>query len=463
MTKVVKFHKLGEPEVLKVEDWEAPELQKGEILMDVAAFALNREDILFFQGLHHTLPTLPSRLGSEGCGTIVAVGEGVERFAVGDRVLTTPFANVRYGMHGEQAIVRQEFLTLWPEELSAVEATSVWMQYLTAYYPLVAIGASQPGDFILVTAASSSAGIGAIEIAKDTGATVIATTRSGAKTDAILNAGAHHVIAMEKEDVAKRIIEITEGKGVRVIYDAVGGSLYDRYTDALAEDAIVFLYGLLDGEPAKVDVVKMVRKNAVIYPYSMFNEVRHPDRLEAGIAYILDRLKDGRLKPRIADEVFTRIRAQVDARIGKYVPGTIEKFASVHDNLRSMNPEDWSNAAHSCRRILKELADKLFPPQSEVRVKQAGNKTQPIKLGEEQYINRLITFVEEKSGSQRFREIVGSHLDFLGNRLDSICQGAHKGTHSTIIKMEEADRIVIYTYMILGDILYLIEDTSSSK
>ena len=165
----------------------------------------------------------------------------------------------------------------------------------------------------------------------------------------------------------------------------------------------------------------------------------------------------------IADEVFTRIRAQVDARIGKYVPGTIEKFASVHDNLRSMNPEDWSNAAHSCRRILKELADKLFPPQSEVRVKQAGNKTQPIKLGEEQYINRLITFVEEKSSSQRFQEIVGSHLDFLGNRLDSICQGAHKGTHSTIIKMEEADRIVIYTYMILGDILSLIEDTSSSK
>jgi len=165
----------------------------------------------------------------------------------------------------------------------------------------------------------------------------------------------------------------------------------------------------------------------------------------------------------IADEVFTRIRARVDACIGKYVPGTIKKFASVHDSLRSMNPEDWSNAAHSCRRILKELVDKLFSPQSEVRAKQVGNKTLPINLGEEQYINRLIAFVEEKSSSRRFQEIVGSYLDYLGNRLDGICQGAHKGTHSTSIKKEEADRIVIYTYMILGDILSLIENASGSK
>lgn len=305
MSKVVTFHELGGPDVLKIEEWEAPAPQKGEVLLDVAAFALNRADILFFQGLHYSLPTLPSRLGSEACGTIVAVGEGVDRFAVGDRVSTIPFANARYGVHGEQAIMHQDFLASWPEELSAVEATSIWMQYLTGYYPIVDIGKSQKGDFVLVTAASSSAGLGAIEIARDAGACVIATTRSGAKSDAILSAGAHHVIATEKENVAERIMEISGGKGVRVIYDAVGGSLYDRYTDALAEDAVVFLYGLLDGEPTKVDVVKMVRKNAVLYPYSMFNEVRHPDRLERGMAYILERLKDGRLKPRINERIFT--------------------------------------------------------------------------------------------------------------------------------------------------------------
>lgn len=312
MSKAVQFHEIGGPEVLKIEDWQAPELEKGEVVLDVAAFALNRADILFFQGMHYSLPTLPSRLGSEACGTIVAVGEGVDRFAMGDKVSTIPFANARYGMHGEQALMHQDFLAPWPEELSAIEATSIWMQYLTGYYPIVDIGKVGEGDFVLVTAASSSAGLGAIELANDAGACVIATTRSGAKSDAILAAGAHHVIATEKEDVAERIMEISDGKGVRVIYDAVGGSLYDRFTDALAEDAIVFLYGLLDGEQTRVDVVKMVRKNAILHPYSMFNEVRHPERLERGMAYILERLKDGRFKPRVDDQLFTMENA-IDA------------------------------------------------------------------------------------------------------------------------------------------------------
>ncbi|MEM8696406.1 MAG: zinc-dependent alcohol dehydrogenase family protein [Pseudomonadota bacterium] len=305
MSRAVQFHELGGPEVLKIEEWQAPALQKGEVLLDVAAFALNRADILFFQGLHYSLPTLPSRLGSEASGTVAAVGEGVDRFAVGDKVSTIPFANSRYGVHGEQAVMHQDFLAEWPEELSAIEATSIWMQYLTAYYPIMEIGQAGRGDFVLITAASSSAGLGAIEIARDAGAHIIATTRSGAKSDAILAAGAHHVIATEKEDVAERIMDISGDKGVRVIYDAVGGSLYDRYLDALAEDARIILYGLLDDEPTKVDVVKMVRKNAILHPYSMFNEVRHADRLERGMAYILERLKDGRLKPRINDQVFT--------------------------------------------------------------------------------------------------------------------------------------------------------------
>lgn len=305
MAKVMRFHQIGGPDVLQVEDWTPPPLKRGEVLFDVAAFALNRADVLFHQGLHYTLPDLPSRLGSEACGTVVAIGEGVERFRVGDKVSTIPFANTRYGVHGEQAVAREDFLGPWPEGLRAREATSVWMQYLTGYYPIVDIGKAKEGDYVLVSAASSSAGLGAIEIARDAGAIVIGTTRSGSKSKAILAAGAHHVIATQKENVAERILEISDGKGVRVIYDAVGGSLYDQYTDALAQDAIVFLYGLLDGEPAKVDVVKMVRKNAIIYPYSMFNEVRDPAKLERGMSYILRRLQDGRFTPRVDETLFT--------------------------------------------------------------------------------------------------------------------------------------------------------------
>lgn len=156
----------------------------------------------------------------------------------------------------------------------------------------------------------------------------------------------------------------------------------------------------------------------------------------------------------IAGDVFGDIRERVDADIGKTVPDAVRQFAAVHDNLASENPEDWSNAVHSCRRILQGLADALFPPTEEEHIIQIDGKEKKVKLGAEQYINRLIAFIEESSKSTRFEEIVGSHLRFLGDRLDSIFRAAQKGSHATVSK-EEADRYVIYTYLIVGDILTL--------
>lgn len=157
----------------------------------------------------------------------------------------------------------------------------------------------------------------------------------------------------------------------------------------------------------------------------------------------------------ISDDIFSRLRARVDSAVGKSVPESINKFSSVYNNLLSENPEDWSNAVHSCRRILKDLADSLFPPREDKVIKD-GNKSKVIKLGEENYINRLIAFIESKTSSEKFRTIVGSHLSFIGDRLDSIVESSHKGSHSTITTKEEADRYVIYTYLVVGDILSLL-------
>lgn len=162
----------------------------------------------------------------------------------------------------------------------------------------------------------------------------------------------------------------------------------------------------------------------------------------------------------IADDIFSRIRERVDSNIGKYVPDAVQRFSAIHDNLISENTEDWSNAVHSCRRILKDLADAIFPAQSKGRIKKTNGQQITIKLGEEEYINRIICFIEDHSSSDRFIHIVGSHLSFIGERLDSIVESAHKGTHTTIVSPEEADRYVIYTYMVVGDILSLLEDTS---
>lgn len=150
----------------------------------------------------------------------------------------------------------------------------------------------------------------------------------------------------------------------------------------------------------------------------------------------------------------------MDSSIGKYVPNAVQGISAIHDNLISENAKDWSNAVHSCRRILKDLADAIFPAQSKNRIKKTNGEQITIKLGEDEYINRLICFIEDHSSSNRFIHILGSHLSFIGERLDSIVESAHKGTHTTIVSPKEADRYVVYTYMIIGDILSLLEDIS---
>ncbi len=157
----------------------------------------------------------------------------------------------------------------------------------------------------------------------------------------------------------------------------------------------------------------------------------------------------------IADDIFSRLRTSVDDAIGDAVPKSVEKFASIYENLASDNPEDWANAVHSCRRILQDLADVLFPPQAD-RVVEINGKTKSIKLGVDNYINRLVAFVEDNAASERFEAIVGSNLSFLGDRLDAAFEAAQKGSHAQIATRSEADRYVVYTYMLVADLLSLV-------
>jgi len=161
----------------------------------------------------------------------------------------------------------------------------------------------------------------------------------------------------------------------------------------------------------------------------------------------------------IADDIFTRIRERVDDKIGRLLPSSVQKISAVYGSLLSENPENWANAVHSCRRILQDLADVLFPPTDKERTMEVEGKKRTIKLGNDQYINRIMAFIQDTSDSERFTDIVGSHLAFLGNRLDGIFKAAQKGSHNIIISREEADRYVVYTYLVVGDILTLYDTT----
>lgn len=152
----------------------------------------------------------------------------------------------------------------------------------------------------------------------------------------------------------------------------------------------------------------------------------------------------------ITEDIFSRQRLFVDKKLTEISPDAVRKFVSVHENLRSENNEDWANAVHSCRRILKDVADVLYPPKAEPVL--VNNKS--IKVGEDQVINRLIQYVDSKSESKRFEELVGSHLKYLGERLDSVYGAANKGSHAEV-SHEEAERYIIFTYLLIGDLLAL--------
>ena len=156
----------------------------------------------------------------------------------------------------------------------------------------------------------------------------------------------------------------------------------------------------------------------------------------------------------LANDVFGRIVSSIDSSIGSAVPDAVKKLTAVHENLMSDNPEDWANAVHSCRRVLQDLADAVFPAQVETRSRNVNGRESEIRLGADQYINRLMAYIDDSSESSRFTEIVGSHLGYIGDRLDAIFEAAQKGSHATVTK-EEADRYVVYTYLVVGDILSL--------
>src|SRR5450631_4174626 len=177
--KIVRFHAIGGPEVLKIEEMPVPGPGKGEVRLNVKAIGLNRAEVMFRRGEYLETATLPSKIGYEAAGVVAAVGPEVDKSWVGKTVSTLPaFLMTHYGVYGEVAIVPEGALAAYPEKLTPEQGTSIWMQYLTAYGALIHYARIKKGDFVVITAASSSVGIAAIEIANAEGAISIATTRT---------------------------------------------------------------------------------------------------------------------------------------------------------------------------------------------------------------------------------------------------------------------------------------------
>ncbi len=313
MTRIVRFSEFGEPSVLKLETLELPEPGAGEVRIAIEAIGLNRADAMLRVDQYIESPELPSKLGYDVAATVEAVGANVTNVAVGDRVLTIPaFSQSEHGVYGEAAIVPAIALWPWPESLSAEAAACVGVQYTTVYFALKTMGELSEGSTVLLTAATGGVGFAGIELAKQLGATVIATTRKREKAAQLSEAGADHVIVTSQEDLVARVQEITDGKGVNVVFDAIAGKTIPLLLNSLAIGGRYIMYGILDQAEPTLPVMTILAKNISLYGYTVFAYTGYPlfempqqtDAVAEARDFLLPRLADGRLKPKIS-EIFS--------------------------------------------------------------------------------------------------------------------------------------------------------------
>jgi NADPH:quinone reductase-like Zn-dependent oxidoreductase len=301
MARVVRFHEHGGPGVLRIEDIDAPKPGPGEIQIRIRALGLNRAEALLRSGNYIETPTLPSGLGLEAAGIVESIGEDVHDLVPGDAVsIIPPVSMLRWPTYGELMTFPAKLVIKHPASLSWEAAAAAWMQYLTAYGALVDIAKLRKDDCVVITAASSSVGLAAIQIANLVGATAIGVTRTSSKKQALLRFGATHVIASAEEDLEARLKDIAGPGGVRVVFDPIGGPIFGPLTAAMARGGILIEYGGLSPDPTPFPLFAVLSKTLTLRGYLVHEIISDPARLEIAKAFILDGLISGALKPEIA-------------------------------------------------------------------------------------------------------------------------------------------------------------------
>ncbi len=242
MTYAIRFHATGGPEVLRWEEVPVSAPGPGEALVRHTAVGVNFIDTYHRSGLY-PLP-LPSGLGLEGAGVVEEVGEGVAEVTVGQRVA---YAGGPPGAYSQRRVIPAHRLVPLPETIDDVTAAAVMVKGLTAWFLLRRTHRVQPGETILFHAAAGGVGLLACQWAASLGATVIGTVGSEAKVELASRHGCHHVMVLDREDIPRRVRELTDGRGVPVVYDSVGRATWDASLDCLAPRGLMVSFGNASG------------------------------------------------------------------------------------------------------------------------------------------------------------------------------------------------------------------------
>jgi len=315
MAKGIRFYEPGGPEVLRWESLPVGDPVTGEVRVRHVAVGLNFADTYFRAGIYPV--PLPSGIGVEASGIVEAVGEGVTNVAPGDRVTYTGFLNT-LGAYSTERVIPAAPLIKLPPEISCETAAAMTMRGLTSSYLLRRIWPLRTGDTILLHAAAGGVGLIVSQWAKFLGLNVIGTVSTEAKAAVARAHGCDHVILYGREDVAKRVREITDGVGVSVVYDSVGKDTFAGSIDSLKRRGLLVCVGTASGAVPPIDATQLAVKGSVF--------VTRPALAD----YIADPVEKNALAKELFGHVAAgRIKIEINQRY------SLQDAAQAHRDLES--------------------------------------------------------------------------------------------------------------------------------
>jgi NADPH2:quinone reductase len=299
--RAVVVHALHDRDAVKVSDMPAPEPGPGEIVVDVANATVNFPDILMLDGKYQYRPDPPFILGKDAAGTVSAVGDGVDGWAVGERAMFY----VNAGAFAEKCAVKVGNAYKVPDGVSLEDAAAMGLVYPTGWCALVTRGNLQPGESVMVTGAAGGVGLATVNLAKGLGAgKVLAAVSTPEKGEAAKAAGADHVIDTSnlehKDAIRDQVYAVTDGKGVDICVDVVGGDVFDGAVRALAWGGRIMIVGFTEGRIPQIGTNYPLLKNIAIIgsPVAQYYE-RRPDIIQDAQEKLYDLVVAGKLTPHI--------------------------------------------------------------------------------------------------------------------------------------------------------------------
>ena len=291
---VIKFEQHGEPDVLQYVQVERPTPGRGEVLVKIEAVGINYADTMRRRDAYLEKTPLPYILGGEIAGTVEALGPEVKGVEPGTRVV----AMIGTGGYAQYAVLPARQVFMIPANLSFAEATTVPVQGVTAYDILKTSGQLKAGESVLVHAAAGGVGVYSVQLAKLMGAgKVIATASTAAKLELARSLGADEVINYaENPDWHKKVLELTDGKGVDVILEMVGGEVFNQNFKCLAKYGRVVIFGVASNKIPTLNPAQLMYRNHTVTGYWLINTISRPGALDRAMGELLSWINEGKIK-----------------------------------------------------------------------------------------------------------------------------------------------------------------------